>query len=326
MSLPRLRVLLALLIGSLAAAGPALAATRGSSVVERRVALLADEARTDAERVDAREYLVRRAAVAELIALGKQTKSTNVRMHVAIALARLKRSHGEIAAALPTLGAWLEEADPAVRYWSVYAIANAQTLEAVTLLEGAIKKAGEAHKAAVADLLAAQKKAVAARAAAKASKDETVTKAKLAEASAADAQATQAGARAQRLEPMVAAIARAVGMMGKNVADDKRRAILLSEHLAGNADSTSLRVAGIEGLRKWGDPLPENVKALFKVAREDASEEVWRAAIKTLQSIARIDQIDYMQYKAGVSKAERLRKLKVWESEWQVKQRAAAAS
>jgi hypothetical protein len=113
--------------------------------------------------------------------------------------------------------------------------------------------------------------------------------------------------------------------MGKKAAIEERKKILLGELFLANKESPVMRIAGSDALRVWGLGSADIVKALFHVARTDSEEEVWRAAVTALKVVARIDSIVLMLYPPGIKKAERLSKLKVWEGEWKIRHKEAAA-
>ena len=104
---------------------------------------LKDLGRADGVRATARSDLVReidsgrasaKAAADELIRLAKETQSTNVRMHVAIALSELRKRRDLVVANLALLAEWAKAQNVALRYRAVLAIANARTEGAVDLL------------------------------------------------------------------------------------------------------------------------------------------------------------------------------------------------
>jgi hypothetical protein len=320
MHAPRLRTFVAVLASVAVLAPRADAAT--SDPIQRRVAILADAEKDQKTRIEARDYLARRGATQELIALAKESDDERVRLHVAIALGRLRRNRSPIAENLDLVAPWLKAEDPALQYWAIHAVANARTAAAVERLEACLEEIGTAYEAAKKEVLEAQKTAKEAlEAVKKAGTDGDTAQAKQAEASAAKARAARAEARAGRLEPLLAAMARALGEMGETVAADQRKALLLGKHLLGNKNHASLQVAGAEGLRLWRNDSPDVVAALFEVARTSDDEVVWRAAAKTLLQVARVSRTELMLFPPGIDKAKRIEKLKLWESEWKVQRR-----
>lgn len=266
--------------------------------IQKLLDTVADLDLPDRARAKARTGLARQGAAEALLWLAADTQSENVRMHVAIALSRLTRNRGTIGQNLATLSGWLKAEDPALHYWAVRAMANARTTEAASILGTTLETIGAQYTAAIDAAEAATKKKE-------------------------PAKALQAKARAAKLKPMLVVIARALGSMGKTAAADERKKHLLGHLLVGNTKSSALRIAGIEGMRLWGLRSPDIVAALFKVARDDPDEEVWRAAIKALQGLARIPRTELML--PAVSKPKRVRKLKLWEKEWKILRRAAGS-
>lgn len=286
--------------GAIAGEAPAAEPARPKfpKAIQTRLDILANLALPDSARAKARKELARQGAAEALLWLAADTQSENVRMHVAIALSRLTRNRATIGQNLAVLSGWLKAEDPALHYWAVRAMANARTTAAAKILGTTLETIGAQYTAAIEAAEAATKKKE-------------------------PAKALQAKARAAKLKPMLVVIARALGSMGKTAAADERKKHLLGHLLIGNTKSAALRIAGIEGMRLWGLRTPDIVAALFKVARDDPQEEVWRAAIKALQLLARIPRTELMLYPPGISKAERLRKLKLWEAEWKILRRAA---
>jgi hypothetical protein len=288
-----------------------------SGALERRLEILGNPDHPDAERVRARDYLVRQGAATELVELAKQTKHETVRLHVAIALSRLKAGREVIAANFALLQEWRKAEDPALGYWAVQAIANARTPEAVEALGTVLQELGTAYRAAKDEAAQARRKAEAAKAAAKAAKGKTGADAKATE-DAERAKAAQAEARAAKLEPMLVAVARALGSMEKAVPEERAK-VLLGEWLVGDKKSATMRVAGLEAFRAWGEAAPDVVTALFEVARTDPEEEAWRAAVQALRVVAKVGSVRLMSgFAPGTSEKERQDNLKIWESEWDV--------
>jgi len=129
--------------------------------VAERIAILADVSKTDEARVSARDQLatsralLKKKSVDALIELGKvadqllldHDQAENVRMHVAIALSKI-RQRGEankVVANYGLLKAWLDgkDGDVAVRHWAALAIANTRTAEALKLLDKTLNDPAE---------------------------------------------------------------------------------------------------------------------------------------------------------------------------------------
>lgn len=129
---------------------PGLLATLDKDVAER-IATLADVAKSDDARVRARDdlitdrTLVARQSVNALISLGRiagelpleDDQKDNVRMHVAIALSRIRQRTEAEKVDYDLLAAWLDgkDADAALRHWAALAIANTRTPRALKLLD-----------------------------------------------------------------------------------------------------------------------------------------------------------------------------------------------
>jgi len=126
--------------------------------VAAQIAILADTTKPDKERVTARrellaDKLLAKGSIAALIALGKVATegdlpeqpgldkdgiSNNVRMHVALALSRVRRPDSKpIVDNYALLKGWLDSksSDPAVRHWTARAIVNTRTAEALKIVE-----------------------------------------------------------------------------------------------------------------------------------------------------------------------------------------------
>ena len=82
-----------------------------------------------------------------------------------------------------------------------------------------------------------------------------------------------------------------------------------------------MRVAGIEGLRVTALNEETVVGPLVKVARDDADETVWRAAVIALGRVTRTPPI----IRTGASDEERKKTIEIWYYEWQRAKRAEAA-
>jgi hypothetical protein len=83
--------------------------------------------------------------------------------------------------------------------------------------------------------------------------------------------------------------------------------------------NAELRVEGIEGLRKSKTPRP-NVRVinrLLKVAKEDEVEGVWRCATLALREVVPGDLREGLNIPPGVTKEDRLSRLKSWERRWE---------
>lgn len=112
--------------------------------VAAELAILADTTKPDRERVAARrklltDALLAKASIQALIDLGKATTDNNVRMHVALALSRVRR-RGDVEPILKNydlLKSWLNggDGDAALRHWAAMAVVNTRTAEALETLE-----------------------------------------------------------------------------------------------------------------------------------------------------------------------------------------------
>lgn len=293
MSLPRAALFPAFLMAVLTAAPSALAATVEADDtppgIPEWIKILGDVDKPDKQRASARGDLTDEGAVKELLELWKATKDENVRMHVAIALAKVDKGRDVIGKNLDVLAEGLAAKDAALRYWTVFAIANARTAKALQLLAEALKAAVEALEAK--------------------------TKPK----EGADKPATKVVDRVTNEERLIVAIARALGSMGTDVLAGERAKLLFGAALLGNAAHARIRIGAIEALRVWGRKTGDIVLPLFQVAKTDPDEAVWRAAARALQTLARTQVfIQNVPPPVGCTEETRQDRLKVWERQWKI--------
>jgi hypothetical protein len=157
---PSPRVALPALIGLLALPSIAIGGTLGRETPAERAEVIAKALQDlknpglkDAQRMDARERLLDRGAVTELMDLGKAATSDNVRMQVAIALGQERRDQSEevkakiretVLANLDIFRTWLTEGgDAALRYWAAQALARAHSPASLEILKTALAEQTE---------------------------------------------------------------------------------------------------------------------------------------------------------------------------------------
>lgn len=287
----RLLVGVAVVAAGVAAWKPAPAAALNNRLDEPLRAL-ADLSVDDAQRIRARE-LIRstlsfqgQAVVPRLIELGRKTKSGNVRMHIAILLAKAPDGPKILPPALPLLTEWLtaKEADSGLRYWAARAIANLQNEKALALLNAHIlspKTSIHTRRVLVRDL----------------------------------AQWPEPVVRTRIVPLLLELLKTTAAPAASPEPPEKLGPAELRERRKAEEERAEFRIAIIDALGLTGLDAELVVAPLLELARKDPDERIWRAATAALRRVG--GGILFIPPLAD--ETVRQDKIRVWEKIWRRK-------